>query len=264
MSLRFSAIWTLCLVILSPGYCPAEDRPAAYSGETGGKLIPAEGGKEFGFGFEADFVSQYVWRGIALSEGPVLQPSMWFSFYGATITVWGNFVLNDEADQGQLNELDFNLGYLWEYKSFFGGPLFLFYLYPNQDAEHTGEWAAVLGFQKGPFKIFTAQAVDFIANPGAYFGLAGGSFEWDLHPKLAIKTSMGLGWANNVFNEANFGIAGTKLNLFAWTLDLTWYLKDPLYLRPHMKVTTLISSQLRNSVDEPTLISGGMALGVEF
>jgi hypothetical protein len=242
----------------------ASEYKASYSGENAERLIPAESGEDFGFGVEADFVSQYVWRGIALSEGPVLQPSMWFSFYGATLSVWGNFVLNDEANQGQLNEVDFNLGYVYQYKNFFVGSLFLFYLYPHQEAEATGEGSIILGFQMGPFKIFTAQLIDMIASPGAYFGLAGGSFEEELHPKLSLKTSVGMGWANGKFNEVYFEVPLAKANVFVWNLDLSWYVHDPLYLRPHMKLTTLLSSDLRDSVEEATILSGGLALGVEF
>jgi len=259
-------IWFLvlacCIFLSAPSF--AAEPQAAYSGENAQRLAPAEADEKFGYGVEADFVSRYVWRGIALSDGPVFQPSMWFSFYGATLSVWGNFVLNDEANQGQLNEVDFNLGYAYRYKNFFVGPLFLFYLYPNQDVAATGEGSVVLGFEKGPFKIFTAQLVDIVASPGAYFGLAGGSFEKDLHPKLSLKTSLGVGWANGEFNEANFGVPVAAANVFAWTLDLNWHFHEPLYLRPHMKVTTLLSGTLRDSVEDPTIVSGGLAVGVEF
>jgi len=254
----------LTLFVFPNAPLSAAEPKASYSGENAERLIPAEADETFGFGVEADFVSRYVWRGIALSEGPVLQPSMWFSFYGATLTVWGNFVLNDEANQGQLNEVDFNLGYVYQHKNFFVGSLFLFYLYPHQDIDPTGEGSIILGFQKGPFKIFTAQLIDIIAAPGAYFGLVGGSFEKELHSKLSLKTSVGVGWANGKFNEANFEVPMAKANVFVWNLDLNWYIHDPFYLRPHMKVTTLLSSDLRDSVEDPTIVSGGLALGVEF
>lgn len=253
----------LALLLFTP-QAGADEPKASYAGENAERLIPAEAGGEFSFGTEADFVSQYVWRGIELSEGPVLQPSMWFSLHGVTLTVWGNFVLNNEANQGQLNEVDFNLGYVYQHKNFFVGSLFLFYLYPNQDSPATGEGSVVLGFQKGPFKIFTIQLVDIIASPGAYFGLAGGSFEKELLSQLSIKTALGFGWANGEFNEVYFGVPEAKANVFAWTLDLNWYFKDPFYMRPHMKLTSLLSSELRDSVEDSTIVSGGLALGVEF
>ena len=223
-----------------------------------------ETGEKFGFGVEADFVSQYIWRGIAFSKGPVLQPSMYFSCYGLTFTTWGNFVLNDEVGQGQLNEVDFLLDYAYSRKNFFTEAVLLFYLYPNQDAPTTGEASVILGFQKGPFKIFTTQYVDMIAAPGAYFGLVSGSFEKEFHPDFSFKTVLGLGWANAKFNEFYLGVPQTQLNLLIWDLELRWKLHDPLYLRPHMQVTTLLPSALRESVEHPTIVSGGLGVGVEF
>ena len=248
----------------SPKPLRAEPASPSYTGETGDKLIPAQEGSDFGWGFESDFVSQYVWRGIELSEGPVLQPSLWLSYKGATFSVWGNFVLSDEANQGQLNEVDFTLGYGFEYKNFFFGPLFLFYLYPHQDIAATGEVAPILGFQRGPFKLFTAQIFDMIAAPGAYFGVFGGSFEREFHEKFSLKTSAGFAWANEAFNDANFEISKFALNLFVWNLELHWTVKDPLYLRPHLKVSILLDEDLRGSVEHADLISGGLAIGIDF
>ncbi|HEX5034110.1 MAG TPA: hypothetical protein VFW62_06485 [bacterium] len=254
----------LILLLFAPGMARAEEASPVYSGETGDKLIPAEEGEGVSWGLEADFVSQYVWRGIALSEGPVLQPSAWLSCQGAIVSVWGNFVLNDEPNQGQLNEIDFTLGYGYRYKDLFVGSLFLFYLYPHQDVAATGEGSVILGYQRGPFTVFTIHLFDMIAAPGAYFGVAGGAFEWELHEKLSIKTSAGIGWANAAFNETNFEVSKFAANVFVGNLEFTWSVKGPLYLRPHMKVSVLLDESLRNSVDEATLINGGLAVGVEF
>src|SRR5437867_4356277 len=43
------------------------------------------------YGAETDFNSGYVWRGIALSNKPVIQPSAWISRSGFTFTAWSNF-----------------------------------------------------------------------------------------------------------------------------------------------------------------------------
>ncbi|HKX11903.1 MAG TPA: hypothetical protein VJP40_02030, partial [bacterium] len=242
----------------------AEDTTPVYSGETGDKLIPDDESDGLGWGLEADFVSQYVWRGIALSEGPVLQPSLWLSYQGAIFSVWGNYVLNDEANQGQLNEVDFTFTYSRRHKHFFFGTLLYFYLYPNQDTPATAEASAILGLEWGDWKVFTAQHVDVIATPGAYFGVFGTSYERELNAKLSLKTVAGFGWADSSFNQANFDVSKFAANLFAWKLELHWLVKDPLYLRSHMKVSVLLDEALRDSVDDPTIISGGLAVGVEF
>src|SRR5262245_60166899 len=45
------------------------------------------------YGFETDFNSRYVWRGIAQSEGPVEQTTAWVSVSGFTFCAWGNMEL---------------------------------------------------------------------------------------------------------------------------------------------------------------------------
>src|SRR5918996_4671142 len=127
-------LWILQLLLLA-ALCPrtvaAQDLVPVYSGGTGDNAIPKKD-EGFSLGFEADFASQYVWRGIALSQGPVLQPSLWLTLGGATFWAWGTFVLNDEPNQGQLNEVDFTFGYGRDVRRFFFNALLYFYLFPHQ------------------------------------------------------------------------------------------------------------------------------------
>jgi hypothetical protein len=257
-------LWILQLLLLA-ALCPrtvaAQDLVPVYSGGTGDNAIPKKD-EGFSLGFEADFASQYVWRGIALSQGPVLQPSLWLTLGGATFSAWGNFVLNDEPNQGQLNEVDFTLGYGRHVRRFFFNALLYFYLFPHQAVPATAEGSLVLGLTFGPVKVYTNQNSDFIANPGGYFGFFGLSYEKRIHPVLSMKTSAEFGWANGSFNRSNFGISKFAANLFDWELEFQWLVKSPFYLRPYLEVDVLLDSDLRRSVADPNIVSGG--LGFQF
>ncbi len=50
---------------------------------------------ELSFGANLDGNSRYVWRGMALIAGPVLQPSAWLSFVGLTFTPWADFAFRE-------------------------------------------------------------------------------------------------------------------------------------------------------------------------
>jgi len=139
-----------------------------------------------------------------------------------------------------------------------------FYLFPHQDTPATAEGQAILGLELGDWKVFTAQAVDVIATPGAYFGAFGVSYEKTFNDKFSLKTVTGFAWADSSYNRVNFGVSSFAANLFSWKLELNWTIKDPLYLRPHMGVDVLLDQDLRQSVAEPTLISGGLGIGAEF
>jgi hypothetical protein len=66
-----------------------------------------------------DFLTQYVWRGYALSDdakGMVIQPSMTFGYKGFSLNLWGNLDTNDRnpvdpEDGVAWNETDFTFSY---------------------------------------------------------------------------------------------------------------------------------------------------------
>jgi len=246
-----------------PQVALAQDPNPVYSSGSGETAIPGKN-KGLNLGFELDFASQYVWRGIALSQGPVLQPSLWTTYRGFTFSIWGNFVLNDEPNQGQLNEVDFTLGYGRRSRHFFFNALMYFYLFPHQDVPATGEGSAVFGFEWASVRVYTNQNSDFIANPGSYFGIFGVSYEKKFHPKLTMKTTAELGWANGSFNQANFGVSKFAANLIDWELEFQWKLRSPFYLRPYLEVDVLLDSELRRSVAHPNIVSGGLGVGFQF
>lgn len=77
---------------------PAEDRPTASLG--------------------VDILSQYIWRGFALSRNSaVLQPSLTAAYKGFSVNIWGNFDTGESnpfltGDRGaKWNETDFTFGY---------------------------------------------------------------------------------------------------------------------------------------------------------
>ena len=58
--------------------------------------------------------SNYVWRGIRLSEGPVYQSSVTAGYRGFSLNLWNNF----DFDSGEFNEVDFTASYSRELKKF--------------------------------------------------------------------------------------------------------------------------------------------------
>lgn len=217
------------------------------------------------FGVELDGNSRYVWRGLALSDGPVLQPSAWVSLVGFTLTPLADFAFREGDVPSEFNELDFTLDYSRDVFKLTVDPSFSVYLYPNQtDAPPTGELALALSYPVGPVSIFSDHSVDVIATPGAYFGDAGLKFETDLAESLALEASARAGWGSARFNEANVGVNHAALNLAGADLALTWSPGGLFYLRPHAALSILLDRDLRAAVSSPLLITGGLAVGRGF
>jgi hypothetical protein len=226
-----------------------------------GSLIASE----LSFGAELDGNSRYVWRGLALSDGPVLQPSASVSLAGFSLTPLANFAFREGDTPSGFNEMDVTLDYSRDVFNLTVDPSFSLYLYPNQaDAPPTGELALALSYPVGPVSVFTDHSVDLIATPGAYFGDAGLSFERDLVQNLAVEASASAGWGSARFNEANVGVNRAALNLGGADLALTWSPGGLFYLRPHAALSVLLDRELRAAVANPLLITGGLAIGRDF
>ena len=217
------------------------------------------------FAQEIDFTSQYVWRGFALSDGPVMQPESSLGIYDLTLNLWANFVLNDEPGQGKFTEVDPSIDYYFKLGGFEFQPSFEYYFYPNQtNSPSTGELSLWIAYTLGPVQIFTDQIVDVVRNAGAYYGDFGVQHERKLVEKLDLRVSAALGWASFQFNDLYGGVSKTALNVFLGDLELTYRPFKHLYLRPHMQVSALIDPDVRAAASDPTIVSGGLALGLTF
>ena len=235
----------------------------SFSEENAGYL---QGGDQiFNFGTEVDFNSRYVWRGIALSEGAVMQPSAWVSAFNFTFYIWGNFVLDDEPNQGEFNEVELILYYSRVWGNITFEPFVVYYVYPNQeDVPSTGEFTLSLYYPFGPFNVFTSHTFDFVEYEGSYFGDAGLSYERQLSSTLTLGASGSFGWASSEFNSVNIGLHKRALNFVGGNLFLAYYPKEFLYIRPHMELSAIVDGELRDQLDDPTILNVGVAFGMEF
>jgi hypothetical protein len=220
---------------------------------------------ELSCGAELDGNSRYVWRGLALSGGPVLQPSAWVSLTGLTLTSWANLAFREGDARAGFNELDFTLDCSRDVSDLTVSSSFALYLYPDEvDAPPAGELALALSCPVGPVSLFTDQSVDLIAASGAYFGDAGLSFERDLIRNLALEASASAGWGSARFNAADLGVNRAALNTAGVDLALTWSPGGLPYLRPHAALSVLLDPESRTAVPSPSLIAGGLAIGRDF
>jgi hypothetical protein len=243
------------LIILVPFNSFAEKNPEDSREENSGVT----------YGGEVDFNSRYVWRGIAFSEGVVMQPSAWISISDFAFSIWSNFVLDEEANQGQFNEIDLVFAYNWKWNKITIEPALQFYLYPNQeDAPTTGEVYITLSYAVGPIQVITSHNFDIVEYEGSYFGDVGISYEREFHSKWSLEASWGLGWGSSTFNEVNLGLSESALEMINGSLSLSYHPVSSFYFRPHIEFSRILDENLRSQVDDPTIISGGLAFGMEF
>ena len=261
------------LLAFAPPRAPAGRPSAIADGGTAAGEDPenqSDGASEDGedgsatFGAELNLDSRFVWRGMAFSQGPVVQPSTWLSLWGFTLELWGNVMLNDEPGHDVLSAVVPALGYTWTWQRLSVEPGVVLYYTPNEPGPQlTTEATLELSYRLGFWRVLTETYIDIQSSPGAYFGTLGTEYEREVHD-WTFKALLDFGWATAEFNKAYFGADTAAMNLIHARLSVRYDLTDLLYFALHADMSTLLHPALRRSVDEPTLGSGGASLGVEY
>ena len=216
------------------------------------------------YGGEVDFVSRYVWRGLPFSDGPALEPSVWVSLFGFSVSAWGNFALTD-ARQGKFDEVDFYFAYEKEVKNLVIKPTLALYVYPNvADSPTTGELQLHLTYNLKDFRFFTHQQMDIATYRFAYFGEYGAGYQYTIHPKLKFDTEASFGMGSAKFNEVYLGFSKTTASTFNYNIGFKYNPWKFLYLKPHFSTTALLNADERNALNKDVWVYGGLALGAEF
>jgi hypothetical protein len=242
----------ICILMVAPGsVCWAEE------------ASPNDSTTEIGV--DCDVNSLYIWRGLALSQGEVIQPSAYITMHNITATVWSNYEIAPEFAAPHHNETDLTLSYNGQWRKLEWEPSIQAFLYPrNVDAPNTAEAVLKLRYPLRSIGIFTRHSFDIISYQGSYFGEAGVDWKRKLRHNLEISASAGAGWGGTRFNETFFGLSKTALNLVSLDIALEWQITKNLSVRPHAGWSSLISHPLRELVSKPDLRVAGLAMHVGF
>jgi len=223
-----------------------------------------------GFRANFDFKSRYVWNGIPYSEGLVWQPSAAVEAHGFGVSVLGNFVLDDEPNQGQFNEVDFTVYYGTKIKTLEFDISFTYSIYPNNDPASLNfgpndlNGTLHLAIPLGPLNLFSDISVWMVAPQGGVFFDFGIGYQRDLPLNFAVSSSLLLGLSNFQYNQGFIGNISGGANVFSYTLAFPWSPVKGLIITPQFNVSTLLKQSLRAAVVFPTNVWGDLAIGYNF
>ncbi len=220
--------------------------------------------------FRSDFYSRYMWHGIPFSQGAVWQPSATVEYHGVGFNVWTNFVLSEDPNQGEFNEVDFTLYYGRTVRKLDIQFSLLGSVFINEEpgSLNTGpnsfESILALSHPLGPISLFTNLNVGFLNPGGTIFWDFGVSFHHDLPLHFSLETSILFGLGDSRFNRAYFGVDGTKANLLECSLAFPWEPIKRLSITPSMTVSTLLTTALRSAAADPTIVWGGLSIAYDI
>jgi hypothetical protein len=194
-----------------------------------------------------DFNSAYVWRGMTLNDGFVLQPSVDIAKGGFDLNVWGNFDMDDyddTLDSGEFSEVDVTASYGFKFKMVdlrFG---YIEYLFPTTDA----------GGAPGTREIFASAGMDLPAGFGVsldvyrdidelkeWYTSLGLAYSYAVNEKLSLGAGAAIAWAGDDYcSDGSGGFYDYNLSISAGYL-----------LTPEWSVTGFI--KYTNALDSDNL-----------
>lgn len=219
------------------------------------------------------YASKYVWRGLDLVNGSVLQPKISLSQCNFTATLWGNFDLsNVNNNAGKFSEVDIKL----DYSSFFklcSLPLrysfgIIHYVYPATSDPDTTETYVGISFESYISTAFFTY-YDFDEVNGWYLNLACWK-KWEniFCPRrfltIGFEARASLGWGNKQYNEFYFGVEQNRFLDLLFTLGMpsTYYCWN---FAPFISYSYLVAPSIReNNVFPSSNLWGGIALSRTF
>lgn len=211
-------------------------------------------------GASTSFESRYLWYGLLLGRGAAQQSSMWLSARGYTFTVWNNLVLANGENHGRTDEVDYSLATSLDYHGITVEPGGAWWTFPNQaGVPSTGVLTLALSKPFGPFSLRSTHTVDVSAYKGAYFADLTLSREWEPRAGVTLQASTGIGSGNCKFNETYIGPRKTAFNTANVGFKANW-VTGGVTVCPHVVWSSLVDKAIRNSVEEPTVLTYGITV----
>lgn len=193
-------------------------------------LVPC-GARAVDIRYEVGVFSAYVWRGITLTDDPVLQPAIRLDHAnGLSVSGWANADLGDANDnEFEVNEVRWTVDYTRDLGPLDLGVGLVEYLFPNTPFPGTREVYLRLarpGTIAPRFTVF----YDFDAIDGVYAEL-GSTYRRVLRGPWAVSADLAVGYADERFaigRQAGFHDGRLTLGLeregprYSWRLSAGW------------------------------------------
>jgi len=213
-------------------------------------------------GFETDINTKYIWRGITVNDGLVIQPYVWASYRNFTLAAWGNITAYDRFATARRHEIDLIAGYNYSIGKLQVGHTIMFYLYPNvEKSPATGEFYLDLAYPLGDFSLVSQAAADFMTYFGSVYFQHGLKYGKALGEKLTLGASAVFSWATRKFNSSYIGVDMTAANLAGLNLDLTYNPDGLFYFKPHLQFNRTLTRELSEKIGKyPWFI--GLVIGI--
>ncbi len=235
---------------------------------TCGKAVGAEG-SDVSVCVDLAMLGRYAWRGILLTDGPVLQQSLTVEKNGFSVNVWGNMDLDTvNGNANQYNELDITLAYGQEFGIVGLSAGVIHYTFPNTAFADTTELFASVALDV-PLSPTVTGYYDVDAVQGAYVVLDIGH-SVDLgnlaeNVSCSLEAGAGVGWGSTSYNRSYFGLGRDAIIDFHAGVSLPVVISDlGCTIAPTAGCATALDDRIRALVAKDDNFWGGLVLSFDL
>jgi len=186
----------------------------------------------------SDFASAYVFRGVTLNDGFVMQPGAELSGfpidekYGAlAVGIWANYDINDMGSGQEFSEVDYYISYSLPVEIVDIGLTYTEYTYPGASGgDSDREVTLSLGKELGTNGFYSSISFNYGlggAIEGELYVLGGLSYETSLTEKLSASAGVTVGYLQDDDGPSGFNDATASVGL-GYALNDNWSLSGGL------------------------------------
>ena len=234
----------------------AAPAPAAATDTAAAAAAPAG----FTLSAELDGNSCYVWRGLRLSDGAVLNPSVTAGWGATSLNLWSNVAAERRAAPA-LDELDATLATSLTLAGFALRPNLLVYTY-NDGEPATGELFLEIAHPlHGPLGTFVRRAQDVSRHLGSSYSSAGVSASLPGWHGWALAGEASAARGSAAFASVYVDPAFDRLSVLDANASATWTARGGAYVRVHADWSRAGAAFSGARIPDPAPFAAGVALG---
>ena len=235
--------------------------------------VPSSASAANSAGASVDIMSQYVWRGIAFSNGIVMQPSVDFNLGALNVNMWSNVDMDPmyTKESSYYNETDLTIGYALPFEAVDMGIGYIYYSLGDPSLD-THEVFLSVSKELGPVAPYLNIYLDVDEGSGIYAQL-GADYSVELTEKASLSAGAYLSYVvdNKVMLVDVNGLETSDLYNAEISLGLEYAATDTLSISPMLSYSTSMSDDAEASIKgmsydgkTDSVTYGGVSLALGF
>ena len=211
---------------------------------------------------EVGLFNKYVWRGIPLTDGPVLQPSLSFGLKNLSINIWGNLDLDDaNTKEFEMTETDYTVEYSKSFTMMSAAIGVIHYTFPVANGADATTEIYIGASCSGPGNPSLTIYQDVKEGEGTYVTLSA-SQSIPIGLIYSIEVSGTLGWGSAKHNNFNYGQDGSALSDINIGIGVPFGIGDIVSVTPGVSYTGILNGDISDTMDAANIDDQNVLFGI--